>query len=218
MKKIILVGHQKGGVGKSNTAVNLGVAIAKEYYQGHTDKILLVDADPQGTLYRWNQRRMAETEEPEFPCNRLEGNINKQLKREIENYDFIIVDAAGRDSREMRSAMLSADLMLMPTKASHADLELLEHMAETVENARDFNEELKVAVFINMAPTNTQAERLTAKQLLKEYPEFVLMKTVVADRKAHRDSFHHAYGVHEWKDSKAKSEISCLLKEMLNVV
>ena len=217
MKKIILLGHQKGGVGKSNTACNLAVALAHEKYQEDTSRILLLDADPQGTLYRWNQRRMEIGGAlKEFPCIRLDGNITKQLQREIENYDFIIVDAAGRDSREMRSAMLAADLMIMPTKASHADLELLEHMAETVESARDFNDALEVAVFINMAPTNTHAERQTAKQLLREYPEFHLMRTVVADRKAHRDAFHHACGVHEWKDNKAKSEVSCLTKEILD--
>lgn len=217
MKKIILLGHQKGGVGKSNTACNLAVALASERYQKDTSRILLLDADPQGTLYRWNQRRI-DAGLREFPCIRLDGNITKQLQREIENYDFIIVDAAGRDSREMRSAMLAADLMIMPTKASHADLELLEHMADTVESARDFNGSLKVSVFINMAPTNSHTERQTAKQLLKEYPEFLLMKTVVADRKAHRDAFHNANGVHEWKDTKAKSEVSCLTKEVLDVL
>ncbi|EGQ7990761.1 TPA: AAA family ATPase [Vibrio vulnificus] len=216
MKKIILLAHQKGGVGKSDTACNLAVGLAFEHYQGYTDKILLVDADVQSTLYRWNQRRI-DNGLREFPCIRLEGNINKQLQRELDNYDYIIVDAAGRDSREMRSAMLAAHLMVMPTKASHADLELLEHMAETVEAARDYNEALQVAVFINMAPTNTHAEKVVAKALLKEYPEFRLLNTVVADRKAHRDAFHSACGVHEWKDSKAKSEISCLLKEVVHV-
>ncbi|WP_330126258.1 division plane positioning ATPase MipZ, partial [Vibrio harveyi] len=100
----------------SNTACNLAVALASERYQEDTSRILLLDADPQGTLYRWNQRRI-DAGLREFPCIRLDGNITKQLQREIENYDFIIVDAAGRDSREMRSAMLAADLMIMPTKA-----------------------------------------------------------------------------------------------------
>ncbi len=215
MSKVIIIGHQKGGVGKSNTAINLACALAYENYQGKTDRILLIDADPQKTLYRWNQRRL-ESELSDFPCICLEGNITKQLKHEVKQYDYIIVDTAGRDSREMRSAMLAANLMIMPTKASQADLELLEHMAETVEQARDYNPDLSVSIFINMAPTNSTEERQAAKKLLIEYPEFKLMRTVVADRKAHRDAFGAARGVHEWKDSKAKAEISCLLKESIN--
>lgn len=207
---IILVGSQKGGCGKSTLAVNL----AAELKRLNKD-ILLVDADRQGTASRWAQDR-AQTEYAHIPSVAQYDNIHTTLNDLAGKYDYVVVDVAGRDSRELRTGMLAADLLLTPFRPSQADLDTLPHLAEVVTQASDMNPDLKCMAVLTLAPSNLMIrEAQEAKDYLSDFPDFEVSKTVVHDRKAYRDSLSEGAGVIEWHDSKAKAEIQLLVQEII---
>jgi chromosome partitioning protein len=206
---ILLIGSQKGGCGKSTLSVNIAAELTR---QGRD--VCLVDADRQGTASRWAQDR-SDTELPNVHCVALYGRINAQLADLKQRYEFVIVDAAGRDSTELRTGLLAADTLLTPFRPSQPDLDTLSHLAEVVGAAKDLNESLICRAVLTLAPSNPMVnESSEAKEYLSEYPEFSLCKSIIKDRKAYRDTMGEGHGVVDWKDSKAKAEIQLLVQEL----
>lgn len=206
---ILLIGSQKGGCGKSTLAVNLAVELSRL-----GKDVVLVDADRQGTTSRWAQDR-AETDRPAVHCVAQFDNIRPSLLDLAGRYDIVIVDAAGRDSRELRTGMAAADILLTPFRPSQPDLDTLPHLVEVATAAKDLNPSLTCLAVLTLSPSNPHVhEAQDARLYLNEYPEFQLCKSIIRDRKAYRDAIGEGLGVVEWRDSKAAAEIQLLVKEI----
>lgn len=111
---IICVGGQKGGTGKSTTAVCLAAWMA-----GQGKDVLLVDANSaQGTASNWAERRAANEALPKVACVEKSGNIYETVRDLAKRYDDVIIDSGGQDSKELRTALPTSHLLLTPTKPS----------------------------------------------------------------------------------------------------
>lgn len=206
---IVLIGSQKGGCGKSTTAVNICAALA----QSGRD-IVLVDADRQCTAANWVSER-ANYQLPIVNCVQKYDNIRDTLKDLGKRYEFVIVDAAGRDSRELRTGMIAADLLLVPFRPSQPDLDTLPKLQEVIEQAKDLNPDLICRALLTMAPTNPVINEVKESQeYLAEFPALDLLKTIVRDRKVYRDAMSEGMGVVEMGNSKAREEITQLMTEL----
>ena len=208
---IILVGSQKGGPGKTTIAVNLAVEYARR-----GDDVCLVDADPQRSAARWHADREEQGHEPAIACVEKIGSIHQTLQDLATRYDVVIVDVAGKDSKEMRTGMTAADKLVVVVRPSQLDLDTLGHMTEGIDQALDFNPELDVRGLITQAPSNPNiTERTDAGEYLADYPRIRPLETVIYERKAYRDVVGEGLGVVEWSNPKAKAEIQELAAELV---
>jgi len=209
---IILVGSQKGGCGKSTVAVNICTVLAV-----NGRDVVLVDADRQSTAANWVMDRSANKALPVVHCIQKYENIRNTLLDLNKRYEYIIVDAAGHDSRELRTGMTAAHVMLLPFRPSQPDLDTLPSLQEIITQARDLNSELIVYALLTMGPTNPVVrETDEAREYLQDYPEIRLLTTVVRDRKVYRDAMSEGMGVIEMSNRKATEEIKSLTREILN--
>jgi chromosome partitioning protein len=131
-------------------------------------------------------------------------------------YEYVIVDAAGRDSRELRTGMTAANVLLVPFRPSQPDLDTLPNLQEIIIQAKDLNPDLQVFGLITMAPTNPVVhETEEAREYLQDYPEIHLLNTIIRDRKVYRDAMSDGLGVVEMGNQKASEEFLALMQEVL---
>jgi len=210
MGKIIMIGGEKGGSGKSTTATNLAAYLVME---GHD--VMLLDADKQATATKWIARRN-EAAYKEIHSTQKLGDIYRTAVDLSQRYQFVIIDAGGRDSKELRTGMVAADLLYVPLKASQADLETLPTVDELVSLARGMNPNLRARTLLCMAPTNERIREVEdAQELLAEFPELPLSDCIIRERKIYRDALLLGKGVVEMKNSTASAEIGLFGQEVV---
>lgn len=182
--RVIAVVNQKGGAGKTTVAMQLGGTLGR---QGR--KVLVVDADPQGTASRW--AASAQDSSP-FPATVISlaaagGKLHREVKKLRGDYDFIVIDGPpAADSPLAESALLVADLALVPVIPSPLDLWASIGIKQAIERASDINEELAARLLVNQCQPNVNLAR-DVLELLGEFG-IPLLQTQLHQRTAYRES------------------------------
>lgn len=211
---ILLIGNHKGGVGKSTLTVNLATT-----FQQQGKNVTIVEADPSiRTASRWADDR-DELGHGSIMTLRKEGRLGATLSELNDSYDVVLVDTAGKDSKELRSAMVVADLMLIPARPAQADLDATVDLVQMIDEAQDMNPSLIPLIVISQASTHSMSsDAQEAKGYLEQAaPSANLVDVVIHHRKAYQVALAAGKAVTEGADSKAKAEIQLLAQEILNL-
>lgn len=201
---IIVIGGIKGGSGKTTLATNLTVVRSAMF-----KKVLLVDADEQKSSSTWKLQREQEGHEAPWVTIQLtNSNIGSEIKKMKNDYDDIIIDVGGRDTRAQRSVLLVADAFVSPFLPRSLDIWTAGLVNSMISDALVINPNLKSYIVINRADPNGQ-DNESACEILKECEHLECMPHMLGQRKAFSNAASLGLGVIEMKnpDKKASDEI-----------
>lgn len=177
MASVITIANQKGGVGKTTTAVNLSTALAMKGF-----KTLLVDSDPQtnstasfievgnitlhfGILFSDPNIRTADIIIPSpirnldiLPSHHDASGLEQQgglqllmeLKIRLEglDYDYIIIDCPPSSGNITGMALIASDYLIIPVSADFYAMDGTTEMLRTYSKAQKFNPRLRVLGYL----------------------------------------------------------------------
>ena len=175
--RIALV-NQKGGVGKSTSAVYLAAGLAR---YGRT---LLVDSDPQQTALTWS-----ELAGDGFPpvVSLPTRDLRRRLRELGEDYEHVVIDCPPGNPAISRSAALAANFIIIPTSPTLVDLDRLRPTLELLAEVEE-QQPFQVRVLLTRVRAGTVSVR-TARELLADEAELPLFEAMITLREFYGAAF-----------------------------
>jgi chromosome partitioning protein len=196
---------EKGGAGKSTLAVNVAAELA-----ARGRRVLLVDADPQGTAITWASIAVEAGDAPTTIA--LGDNLRAALPAASAGFTDTVIDLPGRASKRAVGALMLSDVAVIPCGPSPADAWALAPTVELVGEARSVRAELRAVLVLNRADrTSIGASTREAIAGLG----LPVLEASIGDRVAFREALAAGQGVTTYASaSPAAGEVRELVHEL----
>ena len=203
--RVIAVLNQKGGSGKTTIASNLAVALHR---RGH--RVVIVDADSsQGTVSEWASR----DESAPTVLASHEPALHKNIPALEDAFDFVVIDGAPHVEDMARSAIMAADLVLIPVRPSAADIWSAEDIVDLVQARREVTGAPQAAFVVSQQVLRSNLAD-SVNEALAAFDEPVL-EARTSSRVAYAEALGAGLSVLDLDDAKAVQEIETLTDEVL---
>lgn len=211
---IIALINQKGGCGKSTTAVHFTYWLATKLKK----KVLLVDADAQQSSSEW-------IESMELPISyqvvQTPDDLLEQIPELALECDPLIVDGPASLAEATRAILFRADLAIVPVQPTGVDLRSAAEAVRLIKQAQSVRGgSPAAAMFLSRAVKGTKLKN-EALSLLSKTPEVTMLKTVIHQKQAIADTSGQSATVWDLPSRPAKEsarEYERLFKEILTLL
>jgi chromosome partitioning protein len=209
---LIMVGVEKGGVGKSTLTQNMAAIRASL-----ERRVAIFDIDNQATSTKWVVRRGENSDLPQIHAERMDPDdatverFAETLARLAEEYDDVFIDVGGKDTGIFRAALVAADKIVVPLIPSIADLDTVPDLADVLGK---FTKRVDIRVVLNQADPKKRMTRAMISEMVAFKETLPLMSKMVANRETYKFATAQGKGVAEltgsfW-DAKAANEMKDL--------
>lgn len=202
--KVITIAQQKGGAGKTTMAAHLAVAWA----QSGKRKVAVVDIDPQGSLTQWYNVRASVLgdDNTSLTFAAISGwRVRSEIDRLKNTHDIIVVDSPPHTDAEARTAIRTADLVVIPLQPSPMDVWAT---SATIQICKQ--ERVPVKMVLNRVHPQAKLTQAISGEMVG------LAGSRFGNRVIFAGSLMHGLGVTEADgNSAAANEVRALAKEIL---
>lgn len=200
--KIIVIGNQKGGAGKTTVTINLAGSLGRRGY-----RILIVDGDEQSSVVEIVSLAQEDAQLPASVIGLWKAGrkIHQEIKKFIDLYDYIIVDCPpSANSPIAQSALLIADIVIVPFIPGTIDALAAPKIRDAIESAQVINPDLKAVLLLNRVESGWSV----MKNVIELLPSFKMpmLKNRLNRRAPYVESPGIGNSVHQLKDRKEKIE------------
>lgn len=209
---IIGILNQKGGAGKTTLSINLAVALKRA-----EQRVLLIDADPQGSALDWSVARQQALPDDTIECLHIpESDLHKRIEKYRSDYDYIIIDGAPRVTDLARSAIVASDIIVIPVQPSAFDIWATEEIVDLIAEANQLKN-IQSCFVLNRVTKRAAISKKVADALSSH--QLPLLNSQLSQRVRFAESALDGLSVFDYPDKRnfAADEITAIKNELLEL-
>ena len=201
--------NQKGGVGKTTLSLCTAFELSKK------SKVLLIDADPQGSIIAWSDVREEPLPKNLSTASMAKKTIHRDLKNLKRGYNYVIIDTPPRLTDITRSAIMASGIVVVPCTPSPYDVWATKETLDLIREAQIYHKKLRTVFAVNRKILNTVLSREVKDAIRSLGDDFMVLKSELTHRMIFAEAGNIGKVAQEIdKEGKASKEIQNFVKEL----